>query len=87
MLTKEQQAVILEEHHKQCLAFWKREKHSDVFASAMALVDIVRTKHNPVVPKGEVLNAEVRKEVVEKHLQEFCEIIRTELVTSIETEE
>ena len=87
MLTKEQQSIILEEHYNQSQAFWKREKHSDLFAGAMALVDIVRTKHNPVVPNGEVLDAEVRKEVVEKHLQEFCEIIRTELETSIETEE
>ena len=83
MYTKAQQHVILEEHYQQCLAFWKREKHSDLYASAMALIDIVRTKHNPLVPKGEVLDAEVRKVIVEKHLQEFCKIIKTELETSL----
>ena len=84
MYTKAQQHVILEEHYQQCLAFWKREKHSDLYASAMALIDIVRTKHNPIVPKGEILDTEVRRTIVEKHLQEFCEVIKTELETSIE---
>lgn len=81
MLTKEQQSAILEEHYNQCFAFWKREKHSDLYASAMALIDIVRTKHNPIVPKGEILDTEVRRTIVEKHLQEFCEVIKTELET------
>ena len=83
MLTKEQQSFILEEHYQQCVAFWKREKHSEVSANAMALIDIVRTKRNPFVPKGEPLDLEVRKTIVEKHLQEFCESIKTELETSI----
>lgn len=81
MYTKAQQQVILEEHYQRCLAFWKREKHFDLYASAMALIDIVRTKHNPIVPKGEILDTEVRRTIVEKHLQEFCEVIKTELET------
>ena len=83
MHTKEQQSSILEEHYKQCLDFWKREKRSDLLASAMASLDIVRTKHNPFAPNGEVLDAEVRRAIVEKHLHEFCEDIRTELEHSI----
>ena len=83
MLTKEQQSAILEEHYNQCFAFWKRENRSDLYASAMSLIDIVRTKHNPLIPKGQILDAEVRKTIVKKHLQEFCEAIKNELDTHI----
>lgn len=86
MLTKEQQSAILEEHYNQCFAFWKRERRSDLYASAMSLMDIVHTRHNPLIPKGEVLDPEVRKTVVEKYLQEFCEVIKNALDTSIKIE-
>lgn len=75
------QIEVLEEHYRQCIAFWKREKHSEITAQAMALNDIFRTRHNPFVPRGEVLDAEVRKTVVDNILQEFCETVKNELET------
>lgn len=83
MLTKEQQINILEEHHKACVVFWKREKHLDLFANTMALLDLVRCSHNPFTPKGERFDADVRRHVVDSRLQEFCELIKAELETSI----
>lgn len=80
--SKEIQIEVLKEHYRQCLAFWKREKHSEITAQAMALNDILRTRHNPFVPRGEVLDAEVRKTVVDNILQEFCETVRNELETT-----
>ncbi len=83
MMTQEQQAIILEEHYQQCFAFWRRAKHTDVSASAMALIDILRTKRNPFVPNGESIEAEVRRVIVNTHLNEFGELIKAELETSI----
>lgn len=79
--SKEIQIEVLEEHYRQCLAFWKREKHSEITAQAMALNDILRTRYNPFVPRGEVLDAEVHKTVVDNILQEFCETVKNELET------
>lgn len=85
-IVQENQMKMLEEHHKQCLDFWKREKHSELSAMAMALIDIIHTKHNPFVPRGERLDADVRKTTIEKYLQEFCDCVRTELENSIQTD-
>lgn len=81
MLTKEQQLAILEEHYQQCFDFWKREKYNHLPASAMALIDIVQTKRNPFMPMGEFLDVEVRRTIVEKLLQKFCEDVRMRLRT------
>ena len=83
---QENQMKMLEEHHNQCLDFWKREKHSDLSAKAMALIDILRTKHNPFVPRGEKLDVDVRRTTIEKYLQEFCDCVRNELENSIQTD-
>lgn len=84
--SKEKQIEMLEEHYRQCLAFWKREKLHGIAAQAMALNDIVRTRHNPFVPQGERLDDEARRKVVEKILQEFCDSVRTKLETLIITQ-
>ena len=85
-MTQEVQTMLLEEHYSQCLAFWKREKHSELSAKAMALLDILHTKHNPFKPKGELLDVEIRRTVMAKLLQEFCDSVRKELGTSIQTQ-
>lgn len=72
------QKEVLELHFEQCFKFWKSEC-TYIFANSRALIDLVRTNHNPFKPKGEKLDADVRREVLEKYLQEYCVAMRREL--------
>lgn len=83
-MTKEQQKRTLEIHFEQCYRYWKQECTDTTLAFAHSIIDIVRTCRNPFAPMGEKLDADVRKEILEKCLQEFCDNMREELDKRIE---
>ena len=82
-MKRETQKEVLKLHFEQCYNFYQREGYSDVCSYANSLIDIVRTNYNPFAPRGEKFNADVRREIVEILLDEFCDVVRKELEKNI----
>lgn len=60
MLTAKETELIMDKFFGECVRFWQMQGNDERKAFENAIEDIERLKHDPYVPRGELLDEETK---------------------------
>lgn len=64
MLTVKETELVIDKFFNECLRYWKMQLNDERKAYEYAIDDIERMKHDPYVPKGDLIDVPTKEAYV-----------------------